>query len=157
MAGKRKPRNPFEFTLKQRRFIDAYAGDAKAAAEAAGISFGYGRNLLTQDDVRTAIQQREATETRPVLIATRLQRQHFWSETMRDEGCPMRERLRASELLGKSEGDFIQRIEQVGGPVKRLDELSLEELEYMLGRLPAESEGDNPSEDSAAPSRPGWS
>ena len=47
------------------------------------------------------------------LVADRKGRQEFWTQVMDDPEESMINRLRASELLGKSEGDFLQRI---GGP-----------------------------------------
>jgi hypothetical protein len=37
---------------------------------------------------------------------------------MRDENAVMRDRLKASELLGKSEGDFLDRAEATGFPLE---------------------------------------
>lgn len=53
--------------------------------------------------------------------ATRQDRQRFCTAIMRDDKIPMRDRLKASELLGRSEGDFIERREsevRLQGPVK---------------------------------------
>ena len=44
----------------------------------------------------------------------RIQRQIFWSDIMRNESLPIRDRLRASELLGRSEGDFLERVDLSG-------------------------------------------
>jgi len=99
MAKKKK-------TAKQQRLIDCYVGDIKEAAEKANISYGYARNLMTKSDTLEAIRNRENAETRR-RIATRQQRQQFWTRTMTDESVSMGDRLRASELLGKSEADFI--------------------------------------------------
>lgn len=44
-------------------------------------------------------------------IATRLERQEFWTSVLRSEDESMKDRLKAAELLGKSEGDFLERIE----------------------------------------------
>ena len=149
--------NNRQLTFKQQAFVDAYLGDIQAAADQSDLSYDYARKLVTKPHIRRALREREQNEVRPVAIATRVQRQHFWSETMRDGECPMRERLRASELLAKSEGDFIQRIEQLAGPVKRLEELSASELAYMLGREPTETKGSSTLEDCVSPPRPGRS
>lgn len=44
-------------------------------------------------------------------IATAQQRQEFWTRVMlgREPDADMKERLKASELLGKAQGDFIER------------------------------------------------
>jgi hypothetical protein len=45
-------------------------------------------------------------------VATREERQAFWTSVMRgEEGAEMSERLKASELLGKSQLDFKERVE----------------------------------------------
>ena len=52
-------------------------------------------------------------------IADRDERQRFWSEVMRDDGQAMRDRLRASDLLGRSTGDFVERHEHSQkGPIQ---------------------------------------
>jgi len=93
-------------TAKQMRFIDSYDGNIKQAAEMAGLSYDYARRLVTKSHIREAIRSREQTEFRPKAIATRQERQEFWTENMRDEDLPMSERRKFSELLGKSELDF---------------------------------------------------
>lgn len=105
---------PKKLTTKQQRFVDAYDGNATAAAIAAGYSqrtaASIGQENLTKPEIIEAIQQREA-DRRAQTIMTREERQAFWSETIRDGGQQTRDRLRASELLGRSEGDFIDRQE----------------------------------------------
>ena len=102
MAKKRK-------TAKQQRLIDCYAGDIKEAADKAEISYGYARNLMTKSDILEAIRNRQETEVRPKDIADRQERQAFWTKIERDESQSTSDRLRASELMGKSECDFIER------------------------------------------------
>ncbi len=99
-----------EFTAKQQRFIDCYDGDVKKAAKKAKITYQYARRLATKSNILKAIRERENTEVRPKTIATRQKRQEFWTETMDDEEQTMKDRLRASELLGKSEADFTDNI-----------------------------------------------
>lgn len=104
-------------TAKQERFVAAYDGNATAAAIAAGYSPKtarcIGQENLTKPDIQEAIKEREAGRL-GALIATREERQKFWTAVMGDEGQPMKERLRASELLGRSEGDFLERVEAKG-------------------------------------------
>ena len=99
-----------EFTFKQQRFIDCYNGDIKKAAKKAGISYDYGRQLYTKSHILEAIKHRQDTEIRPKAIMTRQQRQQFWSDVADDEDVDMKDRLRASELLGKSEADFTENL-----------------------------------------------
>ncbi|MBN2312356.1 MAG: hypothetical protein JXM79_00410 [Sedimentisphaerales bacterium] len=100
----------FAFTVKQQKLVDAYDGDIKKAAKEAGLSYDYARRLVTKSHILEAIKNRQETETRPKTIATRQQRQQFWTETMNNDDVEMRDRLKASELLGKSEADFTENI-----------------------------------------------
>ena len=109
MAGK--------LTDKQQRFVDAYDGNATQAAIAAGYSEktarSMGRENLTKPYILAEIRSREVKRRTP-MIASREERQAFWSTTMRDTGEDMKNRLKASELLGKSEADFVERQEISG-------------------------------------------
>lgn len=49
------------------------------------------------------------------LVASGEQRQRFWSEVMWDAEAEMKDRLKASELLGRTQADFVERREVVGG------------------------------------------
>ena len=39
-------------------------------------------------------------------IASNIERQNFWMSVMRNENADMKDRLKASELLGKAQQDF---------------------------------------------------
>ncbi|MBN1125269.1 MAG: hypothetical protein JXA82_09690 [Sedimentisphaerales bacterium] len=93
-------------TVRQQRFVDCFDGDIKAAAQKADLSYDYCRRLVTKSHILEAIQTRQETEIRPCDIAGRQERQSFWSQIMRDPGEDIKNRLRASELLGRSEADF---------------------------------------------------
>lgn len=93
-------------TDKQQKFVDCYDGDIKKAAKKAGLSYDYARRLVTKRHIVEAVRNRMDNEIRPEMIATRQERQKFWTDTMKDEEQSMRDRLKASELLGKSEMDF---------------------------------------------------
>jgi len=119
-----------EFTIKQQKFIDCYAGDIKEAADKAEISYGYARNLMTKSDILKAIKNRQDTEVRPKDIADRQERQEFWSKMMRDTDEDAKDRLKASELLGKSEADFTDTLH-----IKDDDTLTTAERENMRNIL----------------------
>ena len=108
-----------KLTPRQQKFVDAYAGNATDAARRAGYRgtdntlAQTGSDLLRNPEVRAAIRRREDTERRTT-IATRAERQAFWTSTLRDDGLDLRDRLKASELLGKSEADFTDRVEHSG-------------------------------------------
>jgi phage terminase small subunit len=108
-------------TAKRQRFIDCYAGNIKEAADKAEISYGYARNLMTKSDILEAIRNRQETEVRPKDIADRQERQAFWTKTMNDDEQSMSDRLRASELLGKSEADFTDKLRHEVAPQSLAD------------------------------------
>lgn len=108
-----------KLTEKQRRFVEAYMGEAAGngteAARLAGYK-GSAKTLgvvatenLAKPSVRAAIDARVAADPK---IATRQQRQEFWTKVMLgEEDAEMRDRLKASELLGKSQADFVEKHE----------------------------------------------
>jgi len=103
-------KNKAGYTDKQQKFIDCYDGDVKKAAKIAEISYTYARQLRTKYNILEAIRNRQETEIRPGTIATRQQRQEFWTTVMNNGDEDMRNRLKASELLGKSEADFTEKL-----------------------------------------------
>ncbi|WP_161607113.1 terminase small subunit [Myxococcus xanthus] len=138
MASKRRrqsssspgPKAPAEssraLTAKQRRFAELYDGNGTEAARQAGYSGSdnvlaqTARGLLRNPHIRALIDAREGKQVGP-RIATREQRQAFWTEVMGDVDEATLARLKASELLGKSQGDFLERVEMAGkggGPVQ---------------------------------------
>lgn len=86
------------------------AGNGTQAAIAAGYSPTTARQqasrLLTKDDIRRAIEERSQGDE---LTWTREQRQAFWSRIAGDAREATRDRLKASELLARSQGDFIEK------------------------------------------------
>ena len=105
-------------TDKQAKFVELYNGNATEAAKLAGYSHPdtAGKRCMQNVQICTKIQERRAKEIKS-LVATRQDRQKFWSDVMmanNDDEIDMKSRLRASELLGKSEGDFLERREHTG-------------------------------------------
>lgn len=105
------------FTEKQQAFIEAYAGNGSEAAIAAGYAPKSARvtaaQLLANPSIAAAIKARQEKRLKP-LIATREDRQAMWTAVMRDESVAMKDRLKASELLGRSECDFTEKVEVAG-------------------------------------------
>ena len=99
---------------RQRAFVEAYCGDAQAAAIAAGYSPKtakvVGCRMLKNPEIVGLIEDREQARA-SAAVATREERQAFWTAVMRDTAEPMKNRLRASELLGRSCGDFLERVQ----------------------------------------------
>ena len=103
---------------RERRFVEAYMGEAAGngtkAAEVAGYSARnagpQGSRLLRKANIRAAIAAR--TQDDPA-VADRMARQRLWSDIAFGRGAfagaSLRDRLTASELLGRSQADFVQR------------------------------------------------
>jgi len=97
-------------------FVEAYKANGGNATQAA-LTAGYagneralasaGSRMLRFANVAAAIAANQEKALRP-LIATRERRQQLWSEMLEDGKRKDETRLRASELLGKSQGDFIE-------------------------------------------------
>jgi phage terminase small subunit len=101
-------------TEKQRSFCEEYAANGGNAVKAAAFA-GYkkphpqGSDNLRKPTVIAALEAlRQSITNRK--IATRERRQEFWTTVMDNEAQEMNSRLKASELLGRSQGDFIERI-----------------------------------------------
>lgn len=98
-------------------FVEAFCGNATEAALKAGYSpktaYSQGQRLLKNDEVKAAIAERGKSAS-SARIATREERQAFWTSVMRDPAEKTQDRLRAAELLGKSECDFAERVEVSG-------------------------------------------
>ena len=111
-----------KLTSRQRKFVDLYEGNATKAATLAGFSkktaYSQGQRLLKNVEIIKALQERERKETGP-LIADRIERQEFWTSVLRGKigkvrKVKMNDRLKASELLGKSEADFTEKVSHQG-------------------------------------------
>lgn len=100
-------------THKQQAFIDNYSGNATEAAKRSGYSeataYSAGQRLLKRPEIAEAIRKREQ-ERQAYNIATRERRFEFWTQIMENPDEQTRDRLKASELLAKAEGDFIDRV-----------------------------------------------
>jgi phage terminase small subunit len=113
---------------RERRFVDAYMGEAAGNATKAAKLAGYsahtattlGSRLLRKVHVADAIAQIQAASTAAIVaerdesIADRAERQRFWTEFMRGSDVHPLARLKASELLGKSNADFVDRVHHSG-------------------------------------------
>ena len=106
-------------TAKQQAFVEAYAGNATDAARKAGYAGSddtlaqVGHANLRNLKIAAAIAARGAQASKR-RIASREERQAFWTGVMEDAAEEMSARLKASELLGKSEADFLERLQHEG-------------------------------------------
>jgi phage terminase small subunit len=117
----------------EKKFVEAYSGNGEQAAIQAGYSPKtakvQGSRLLTRVNVITAIKSREE-KPRAFRIATREERQAFWTNVMHgnekdiayekgvkiEVDVKMSDRLKAAELLGRSEADFTDNLKHSGIP-----------------------------------------
>lgn len=93
-------------SLKQKRFCEEYAisGNATDAAKKAGYSEKTARTIGAENLTKPDIQKYLAELTKPSenkKIATAEEVLQFWAQVMRDGEVPVKDRLRASENLGK--------------------------------------------------------
>lgn len=118
-------------TPKQKRVIDCFDGDYINTAKNAKVTHAYVRRLCTDikySHIREAIQKRNRKKSSEIgrKIASREERQAFWTRVLlaeeRDGEDPpkMSDRLKASELLGRSEADFTDIQRQTGPDGKAL-------------------------------------
>lgn len=107
-------------TERQRRFVEAYVGEAQGNATHAARLAGYagdenalavaGAKLVRNAKVAEAVEEARRPLTRKA-VATREERQSFLTEMMRSAEAEDKDRLKACEILGKMQGDFIERRE----------------------------------------------
>lgn len=120
MAAKNKKRVAWKVGLtdKQALFVEYYKGNASEAARLAGYGNGSGNELsirqmasklMKENKILNAIKARHSKEVDD-RIADRKERQAFWTATMRDTKKKIQDRLRASELLGRSQADFTDKV-----------------------------------------------
>lgn len=103
-------------TEKQRRFVEAYMGEAAGNGTEAARLAGYKGNSrtlgqvasenLAKPDIAKAIASEVAADP---LVLSREDLQRFWSRAV--QGQEDVDRLKASELLAKSQAMFVHRIE----------------------------------------------
>lgn len=110
---------------RQQKFVDIYDGNGVESARKAGYTGSdntlaqTAHDLLRNPKIVEALKNREKVEKR-ARIADRAMRQKYWTRVMQSKKESTRDRLRASELLGKSEGDFITRIKVEEGRAEAL-------------------------------------
>lgn len=126
-------------TPRQLKFIEVYSGNGTEAAKLAGYTGSdnvlgkTAHDLLRNPKVVEAIKSRGKVHQEKRIL-NREERQAFWTQVMEDETQQMRDRLRASELLGRSEADFIEKIQHSGN-------VTLEQI--ITGSMSSEDESNN--------------
>ncbi len=125
-----------KLTERQRKFVLCYDGNATQAAIKAGYSkktaCEIGNENLRKPQIALALKERADKEA-PALIKSRKQRQIIWSN-LADHSDPYVS-MKASELLGKSEGDFVDNVRHSGDFVVSMPTIKLggKTLEFDVG------------------------
>ena len=106
-----------DLTPKQHAFCEFYIsnGNASEAARLAGYSKKTSQQIGAENLLKPVVQEyiKSLTQTiASVRIATAIERQEFWTAIMRGQMPDVDSiQLKASEILGKAQGDFIQKVE----------------------------------------------
>jgi phage terminase small subunit len=125
---------------KQKKFADYYiaSGNATEAAIKAGYSPKYaGQNadkLLKNTNIMEYIKERNKQLEKP-MIANMSEVKEFWTDILRDKEAEVKDRLKASEYIAKTNAAFIEK-QQITGEMTQniqtdLSKLSVEELKQI--------------------------
>lgn len=141
-----------ELPKMARAFVDAYYGNIKRACQLTGMSYGYAMNLVMRNDIKRILRSRiRNSAAHQSMIATREERQLFWTRMMHDPSCSKAERMKASELLGRSYCDFSDRkiIEGGDNPLQHtIHSIAVEErIQQLRKELPEADEPTQPETD----------
>ena len=114
-----------KLTEKQERWLDEYikCNDYTTASRNAGYTgsndnlraIGY-QNSLKFKDLLAERRQELSKEIKSDTIASLEEIFEYWTETFKDEYVKNSDRLKASELLAKAKGGFVEKVE-----VKKVD------------------------------------
>jgi phage terminase small subunit len=125
-------------TEKQRKFCEAFAGNGGNAHQAA-LSAGYakptpeGVYCLRKPKIQKALEHLRKSTTNSAIM-TREERQMMWTSVIKDKAERMDSRLKASELLGKAQGDFIDRVEVKNTYEEMPDDVRRRRIEILMER-----------------------
>ena len=91
--------------------------------------------LAANSNVTARLAELRAAVVAPTMLYA-IQGREFWSHIICDDSKDRRDRLRASEFLGKAQGDFVERTESknlnVYGWIDRLEVLTDEQIDELL-------------------------
>lgn len=118
----------------QKKFADEYikTGNAKQSYINAGYKARGNRaeasasRLLRNVKVRDYIRQRNK-ELDKDTIADMTEVKEFWTNLLRDKETDTKDRLKASELIAKTNGAFLDRVEHSGSIVTIVDDIDEED------------------------------
>ena len=121
-------------TVKQKMFADEYikTGNATQSYISAGYKArGNGAEvnackLLRNTKVRDYIRKRNK-ELDKSTIADMQEVKEFWTNMLRNRAADPKDRLKASELIAKTNGAFLDRVEHSGSIVTIVDDIDGED------------------------------
>lgn len=131
-----------KLTPKQQTFADEYiiSGNAFKSAVKAGYSVNYAKGnvvkLLENVSVKKYLEERNK-QIESEKIADMIEVKEFWTETMRNELFEQKDRLKASELIAKTNGAFIEKVEHSGEITNTIEHLTPEERQRRIAELKA--------------------
>ena len=102
-------------TYRERMFVRIYDGDLYDAGRKCGYTDKQAEGLMTRKRIKDGIARKD-TIIDPLnddqdIIRRKAERMMFWMNSMQDNDVEMKDRLRASELSGKADGDFVERVQ----------------------------------------------
>jgi phage terminase small subunit len=109
-----------DLTPKQKAFAEHYAASGNAMESARLAGYKQPQVQGAENLEKPRIVEYIASLTKPAKnrrIATAEERQEWWTKVMlgHDPDADFKDRLKASELLGKSQADFVER-KEISGP-----------------------------------------
>lgn len=122
-----------ELTFKQQIFVDIYNGNGEESAKLAGYANPAVEacRMFNNPKIIAALDARDHNKHKNK-IASREERQAFWTTVMRDKKVNMMNRLKAADSLGRSEADFVDRVKLEIGLGEQLKNLSDEDIESKI-------------------------
>jgi len=107
-------------TVKQKKFCDYYIQTGNATESA--IKAGYSKKTATEtgyENLRKPHLAEYIAQRNKVLESDRIadmeEVKAFWTNTLRNEDNDYKDRLKASEYIAKTNGAFLDKVEQSGG------------------------------------------
>ena len=108
-----------KLTEKQKRFADYYieSGNAERSAIKVGYSEKYARGnahkLVANSGIKEYIEERNKL-LEDERIADMKEVKEFWTNTMRSDEAERKDRLKASEMIAKTNAAFVDKVEHSG-------------------------------------------
>jgi hypothetical protein len=102
-------------TYRERMFVRIFDGDVYEAGRKCGFTDKQAEKLMLRKRIKDGISRKD-TIVDPLsddhdILRRKSERMMFWMQTMYDGDIEMKDRLRATELSGKADGDFVERVQ----------------------------------------------